>query len=196
MTALATLTRYLEGILLSEPDGISEYALIRRLQQAPYQCIPNNALHSQDAMFHCHFTLFHALYALDARWQAQGLGQLDIIATCIRVLEPGQTLPDDPSRAKMRAYYLDISNLDAMDSDSLDELLRRFWSGIAAPPVAHSAEDIARARQLLKVSQPYTARQLKQCYRQRMHQCHPDKGGCVEEAQRLQWAYQVLLTEC
>lgn len=49
-----------------------------------------------------------------------------------------------------------------------------------------------QALKLLGLSKPYTKDQLQKAYYDKMKKHHPDRGGCVEEARRINEAYTYL----
>ncbi|MFW6368760.1 MAG: J domain-containing protein [Spirochaetota bacterium] len=90
-------------------------------------------------------------------------------------------------RASMRAFYLDRSNLDGMDSDRLEMLMR----GVGH--YASNYEDIEAACALLGVDRACSSERLRRRFRYLSKLHHPDSGGDTELFSRIQDAYERLL---
>jgi hypothetical protein len=184
------------AILKEQPEGISEYDLLRALErqyQVPFAKAPFG---SDFALFQAHFLLFNALYRLrDRLADANPSWQLEIHALCIalrpsdksqsaRALVAGaQALtPADP----LRAYYLDINQLAATDCEQIAELLGDFWMRYFA------LESRAAALAVLGLADPVDRQEVRRRYRELAMRLHPDRGGTAEAFQRLQSARQLL----
>ena len=184
------LIEALSGLLEQKPGGFSEFELIQVLQQPPYEYFDKEALKSDLAMFRCHFILFHCLYQLQDKWIQTKTCFLDIHVTCIRRLdwqEGFMTEGDD----KLRKYYLDWHNLSATSEQDVVELLNSFWQQMGKLDQV-TAKDKKDALLVLGMEEPLSAENVKLTYRKLMHQHHPDKGGDLAFAQRVDWAYRTL----
>ncbi|GGW84455.1 DNA-J related domain-containing protein [Alteromonas halophila] len=176
--------------------GVSEYTLIARLQKAPYNLFDKEALRESLALFQTHFVIFHALYQLQLRWHAQGVGHLAIHTLKITLHETSEPssapIPSDP----LRDYYLNWGNFDETGKDDVEALLDDFWQRMGGH-ISHdtlSTQEIAKARQVLELSadEPLTLGTIKRHYRRLIHQHHPDKGGDPAAAKQLVRAYSML----
>jgi len=177
-------------------EGISEFEIISLLKKPPYTLFDDNALRDPLMLFQTHFVLFHSLYHLRNEWRAQNVGELSIGATLIK-LQP--TLSFDAALQAtdpLADYYLDWSNFNATDEAGVEELLNRFWQTMAGGEMQHhvSQEALNEARLCLQIDslEGVSLIQLKQQYRKLQHLNHPDKGGTVEESQRVLQAYTTL----
>lgn len=193
----APLQPILQDILLTQNNGLSEYELFNLLKLPPYELFSLEALRDPLSLFQSHFILFNALYELRDTWLRNKTGLLKIHCSCIRhhPWEAGQNalLPQD----KLRAYYLDWTNLSDTDQSQVDAMLDSFWSAFSGMPSKIQDNNMSeqRASDLLKLSIPFSAQQLKQHYRKMLHKLHPDKGGNNGQTVELQHAYERLKTK-
>lgn len=194
----APLQGILQNILLTQKDGLSEYQLFNILKSPPYQLFTAEALRDPLSLFQSHFILFNALYQLQDRWLSNKTGLLQIHCSCIR-LNPWQAGQHGLTKQdKLRAYYLDWTNLNGTDQAQVEALLDNFWLGFSGLPnqLNNNQMPQQQALDLLCLTAPYSAQQLKQQYRKMLHLHHPDKGGNNEQSQQLQAAYECLKLTC
>ncbi|MBU2980004.1 DNA-J related domain-containing protein [Alteromonas sp. C1M14] len=194
--SLAQLLHALRQLQPVFVEGISEYALITRLQAPPYALFHADALRDPLTLFQCHFMLFHALHQLQEEWFSEGKGVLQIHAMGIKFApitgnKKGLST-DDP----LRKYYLNWQHFCNTEVDDVTLLIDAFWQRMGHGGVAYSSEDKRKAQVLLgyEDANTITQQQLKKRYRHLQHRCHPDKGGENSHSAQLAWAYQVLLT--
>lgn len=196
---LAALKHALADILLARVEPITEFALIKQLQQAPYGVFGTTALQGSLNLFQTHFLVFHCLYLLRADWRQLELGYLRIEPLAIG-LEPlpsalaeGDKGTKVASHDPLQAYYLDLSQLAATSAEDVDALINNFWCQLDAPVTEVSADERSQALLVMQLNaMPANEKQLKREFRQRVHQAHPDKGGSAAAMQQLQWAYHVI----
>lgn len=180
---------HLHGLLRAHPQGIDEYALIKRLAadfpDSPFAV--TGALREPLALFQLHFLLFHQLYRLADQVAEQGL-QLDIHALSIKL---GPRMPgyealqrEDP----LRSYYLDWVQWVETNAADVERLLGDFYQGQTRVP----AEEHAAALALFELQEPLTPREVKQRHRQLLSQHHPDRGGSTAAAQAINDAFLIL----
>lgn len=214
-------------------QGVSEYQLISKLKNPPYSVFDYEALRDPLVLFKTHFVLFHALYCLRDQWRMSGVGELDIHALNIQLSAPtsscdsayesfqksNQKSSQDSSSNSdetqnhavdahdaLASYYLNWSNFEETDKESVEALLDSFWTQMVhAQFETYTDREIDDAHQVLGIS--YTAylpmkeeascdvtlADVKKHYRKKLQQQHPDKGGSVEGAQRVISAYQLLV---
>lgn len=190
----APLQPILQEILLSHNKGLSEYELFNQLKSPPYALFTDKALSDPLSLFQSHFILFNALYQLQDTWLRNKTGRLQIHCSCIchTPWQAGQNglLTQD----KLRAYYLDWSNLSDTDLLQVEALLDSFWLAFSGVPnqVKENNMPLQQALDLLNLTNPYTPQQLKLQYRKMLHQHHPDKGGNNDHTIQLHNAYQQL----
>lgn len=179
-------------------DGISEYALLKKLQAPPWQLFNDADLQQSLSLFQCHFLLFHALYLLRDDLRVRQIGELDIHTTAIKLLplnvNQAGLVTDDP----LRDYYLDFTHWEATQQDEVDRLLDTFWQHYLRGGPLPDASQIGDAQRVLEWPEDVTLERaaVKKQYRRLQHRCHPDKGGSTEDAQALSAAYQTLLSAC
>lgn len=185
-TARALQTR-LHEILKHNPQGISEFELLQQLQQQQDSGFDPAMLRDDLAMFRGHFLLFHALYRLRDELVRDQLGLLDIHVLCIRLLpfaagETDALAHSDP----LRAYYLDLNNLEDTTLDDVETLLGQFWARYLA------SEKRVDSLHTLGLDASASHGEIEYRYRQLAMQLHPDRGGDAQQFQRLQEAITVL----
>ncbi len=177
-------------------EGISEFEIITLLKKPPYLLFDDDALRDPLMLFQTHFVLFHSLYHLRNDWRAQSVGELSIGATLIK-LQPMLSFDaalqaTDP----LGDYYLDWSNFSATDEAGVEDLLNRFWQAMAGGemqyPISQAALSEASSNLQIDSVEGLSLVQLKQQYRKLQHANHPDKGGSVEDSQRVLQAYTTL----
>lgn len=184
-------TALVQRILQQHPQGISEYALIKRLMADAHGPF-SSALSLSDplTLFRVHFALFHNLYRLRDKLRLARCHELVISASCIR-LEP--FVPGARALAqedRLRSYYVDWSHFAQTDVQEVNDLLDNFWRRVANDGAGQQrTEDLA----LLGLTPSADKNLIRRRYRQLMHQHHPDKGGDMAYCQMLTQAYQRLL---
>lgn len=195
--ALRALYQALESMEADFRSGISEYSLITRLQQPPFELLDEQALRDNLLLFQCHFVLFNLLYTLQVQWAREGKGWLDILATNIVLLPDDDlakrlTVPDP-----LRLYYLDWNNLDATRREDVDDLIACFWAKMGRPSASPaSGSELLEARAILEIAEEAAIDRslVKKQYRRLQHLHHPDKGGDNQHSRKLVWAYELLMT--
>jgi len=190
----------LEQILKRQPDGLSEYELLKQLathepffSSAKLADVSQQEQTSADMrLFQRHFLLLHCLYKLEQQHRENQSGILNISALEIRLL-PYQSDQQSKNHGGLetsdpiREYYLDISHLHNTNQDELDEMLGKFWCALAR----HDLRD--EALRLLDLSDPVDDATIRKRYREKVMQHHPDRGGDTDMAQQLNTAISNLL---
>jgi hypothetical protein len=194
----APLQLILQDILLIRGNGLSEFELFNILKSPPYEVFANEALSDPLSLFQSHFILFNALYALRDTWIGNKTGLLEIHYSCIRrnPWKAGQS--GIITQDKLRAYYLDWTNLSDTDQAQVEALLDSFWSAFSGMPNPNQNQENNMSQQqaltLLNLTTPFSLHQLKQQYRKMLHKHHPDKGGNNSQTVQLHNAYERLKT--
>ena len=164
-------------ILETEPEGLSEYALLTRLREDGH--LPPRALGDNLALFRSHFLLFHVLYRLREAWWQDRRHDLRInpLSIVCKPWQPGQDAlaHSDP----LRSYYLDPANLDATGEAEVEQLLDDFWRRFTG------ADERAAALAVLELSEPVDAAAIKARYRELVMRHHPDRGGDTARLQEI-----------
>ncbi|RUO26111.1 molecular chaperone DnaJ [Aliidiomarina minuta] len=188
----------ISDILLAQVEPMSEFELIRILQNEPYELLSERALRGSLSLFQTHFLVFHCLYLLRDQWREEGLCELRIEPLAIACekqgannsAETGRTLSN---RDPLRDYYLDLTHLESTTTAKVDALLNGFWRELDMSGQAVTADERSQAMMIMQLeTMPETQSQLKRQFRQQVHVKHPDKGGSAEAMQSLQQAYQIL----
>ena len=193
----APLQPILHDILVKHQDGLSEFELFNILKSPPYELFNAEALRDPLPLFQSHFILFNALYQLRDTCLQNQTGLLEIHCTNICYAPWQAGTAGLTSEDKLRIYYLDWTNLSDTNQSQVEAMLDSFWSAFSGRPnqAQNSNMSMQQALDLLKLSSPYSAQQLKQQYRQMLHIHHPDKGGNHEQTILLHEAYERLLNE-
>jgi hypothetical protein len=182
----------------------SEYELISQLQDQEWLASIGST--NTVSLYSAHFLVYNALFQLHS-YYLDGHQCLTISALVISLdgVDDRDVRDDDSgvqskglevnSRynqadiASLRDYYLDWDNLENATKDSVDTLLNGFWDRFV------SNDDYANALTLLQLSSGSEAiglPQVKVAYQRLAMKLHPDRGGDVEQFQRINWAFGVL----
>jgi len=180
-------------MLTSNPLGLTEHQLIKLLKDQQHPFFVEADLHDPLSLFRTHFVLFNALYQLRDQLRASSSFDLHISALLIR-LESYTSQHDLPQTAiqhsdPLRAYYLDLSHLQATDRRAAEQLL--YGSLRSLTPSAQVQDALTE----LGIAQPWhelSDKDLRQHYRQLVSTHHPDRGGCTQRLQRINQAMDVL----
>lgn len=193
---LDVLITALESILRATPEGLSEHALIRRLQAAPWSLLGEVDYSSPAALYPIHFLLFHGLYRLDLELRHQGTQEvLHISAMRIHLYRSSELVPlTGPNATELAPpdplaqFYLDLENY-YMDREDVDRLVQRFFNG----PCDIAPEQLTDALCILELDAlPGTYADAKRQFRRLAMRDHPDRGGTDAQVQRLNLAIGVL----
>ncbi|WP_165854953.1 DNA-J related domain-containing protein [Marinobacter sp. JSM 1782161] len=188
---IAAVMAAAEAILREQAEGVSELALIRQLQQPPWQLLDSVDFSEPSAIYPAHFLLFHCLYRLRDDLNANG-EQLDISPMRIRIrLSPmvsGDGMPGNCDR--LREFYLDLSQYN-LSEGAVQRMLDDFWAGRA--PVTADRDSLDEAAQVLGFEAiPDDFATIRQAYRRQAMHAHPDRGGTKEAVQDLNAAFHTL----
>jgi len=177
-------------LLLNEfPAGCSEYQLIQHLKARHSTHIPQLDIKDRLVLFRTHFLLFNALYRLRQRLVQNGLSQLHINPTCIRLLSlegVGSAVGEQDSLA---SYYLNMDNLCTTTEQDVQRMLMSFWSRMQGGDEKLAAIELF---ELDKGSEHLTLAVIKQRYRQLVSLHHPDRGGSTTRLQSINKAMEIL----
>ncbi|BES71067.1 DNA-J related domain-containing protein [Marinobacter nanhaiticus D15-8W] len=190
---IATMLVATEAILREDDEGISELALIRRLQQPPWQLLEKVDFSDPAGLYPVHFLIFHCLYRLRDDLAPDG-ETVDISPLRIR-LRPDPTIASDGLPAEqdqLRLFYLDLSQYD-LSEIVVRRMLDDFWAG--RTPTRLGVEELDEAAQVLGFEQfPDDFDSVRRAYRRQAMRAHPDRGGSKEEVQPLNEAFNILRT--
>lgn len=190
---LETFTNLVRHWLLTEQQPVTEYQLLRRLQSDDVGLLSPSALNDPLSLFQVHFLLFNLLYHLQNEFLDAGRGYLHISALHIK-LEPRARSEQGVSAVDpLKSYYLDWRNFNKTSEQDVTDMLDSFWQRIGSATQIVDGKDLESARKILAISGSFNQTELKKHYRRMLHQYHPDKGGKTQDAQDIEWAYQILL---
>jgi len=169
------------------PGGLSEYELLRRLTPREDAAgLSTHGLRDSMGLFRVHFVLFHCLYHLQAERAAEGE---TLTVNCLRIaLGPARNRGANAlgEHDPLRAYYLDLDNLEHMDATRVEALLGDFWRLFQRD----SRRD--QALGVLGLEAPASNAQIKAQYRRLAMRHHPDRGGDPRTLQRINEAMATL----
>jgi len=183
---ISAVHAHLLSILQEHARGLSEYEMFAALADRGLDGFDKSAFSDENALFCRHFILFHALYHLRDELLArqQYLLEISALNICLLPWTAGQyeLVLHDP----LRAYYLDIVELEKISPEKIADMLGRFWSGY------HSLQGRETALQVLGLADPIGMDEIRQQYRQLAMQHHPDRGGDTEQFQEISAAMRLL----
>ncbi|GGC74121.1 DNA-J related domain-containing protein [Marinobacter halophilus] len=176
---------------IAGPKGLSELELIKSLQKEPWELIGAVNFHTPDQLYPVHFLLFHVLYTL--RDQLATSGEALSISPLRMIISPQPTVACNGlpgAEDKLRAFYLDLSQYHLSDA-AIQRMMDDFWNGQtrSRPPLPVVSE---AAMALGFPVLPEQFAPVKQQFRKRVMQAHPDRGGDTETIQKLNEAFSVL----
>ena len=190
----------IQCILEAATDPLSEYDLMSQLQQQEWLAPIDSA--NTVSLYSAHFLVYNALFQLHAyyleRQQYLTISAL-IISLDDSVIQDG-TGPQSTNLgvgsrynqadiASLRDYYLDWDNLESVTKDSVEELLKGFWDRFLGDDDYIKALTVL---QLTNADKVVDYPQVKVAYQRLAMKHHPDRGGDVEQFQRINWAFGVL----
>ncbi len=187
MSSEAAIEAMLLDWLETSPDGLSEHALLKRLQAAGLEAFPDALFRDSLSLFRAHFLLFHLLYRLRDRVGDSQRYLLDIhpLRICLRPYAystSGELAEHDP----LRLYYLDLEHLHTTTAQQVEALLGGFWARLYARQRRHQALAV------LDLAEPVDDAAIRLRYRRLAMEHHPDRGGDKERFQAVQEAMEIL----
>ena len=183
------LLEQLYEILADHPDGLKEYDLLVLLKEMELPIFTEAVLSDNLKMFQGHFMLFHLLYELRERLNAERRGDIDIHCLKIRLCSYHQA--DDPLAVarpdNLREYYLDQANMDGVDAIDVERKIDDFWRQY------YRFDRYPESLAVLGLDHSATDRDIKKTYRKLAQEHHPDKNGDPEKFRRISEAAETLL---
>jgi hypothetical protein len=179
--------------LVQHPRGLSEYELIKLMQQEPYLLFNTNALAQPLSLFQAHFVLFHCLYQLRANYRKNGQADLYISASKIMLLPYATGTNELSQEDSLSRYYLDWNNFRNTQQAEIEELLAQFWSNMhSGNKRKPDMQSVQQAYVYFDLALDSSLSMVKARYRHLQHQVHPDKGGDKCQSQLIEQHYQNL----
>lgn len=192
---IAHLQIALEHELRQAAGGLSEHALIKRLQQPPWQLIGGVRFDRPEQLYPVHFLVLHALYRLQNQLAEDG--EILIVSPLLTRFEYSprnlvQGVPDVTDT--LRAFYLDL-NQYRLSADQIHTMLNNFYNGHPRVAPRSDEAEVAAAAGCLgydKNSLPAEFAEVKHRFRRRVMQAHPDRGGTTAWIQQLNAAFGII----
>ncbi|OMH39804.1 DNA-J related domain-containing protein [Motiliproteus sp. MSK22-1] len=183
------LTAALIPILRGASASVSEYALIRMIEQSGFSFSCSDQMSNDLQLFRKHFLTMNALYQLQELFWEEGL-RLQISALDI-YLEPiadksANSLPGTSSEQPLRDYYLDWSQFEKNGESEVKSLLDSFWKRYFSEDRRYAALTV------LELSPKSGWQEIRRAYRHLAGKHHPDRGGDPERFKEIREAYELL----
>ena len=175
-------------ILKNNDEPIGEHQLIVELRLRMVE-LPNHANKTQLALFQTHFLVMNALYQLQQQWLEEGLYLfISSLLIELRVLNSASSnsLSDVMVNTELRDYYLDLSHVENTSVDEVGRLRNSFWQYYAADDKKYEAYAT------LDLSPQASWAEVRQRYRRKVAENHPDRGGDADEFMLVRKAYELL----
>ena len=183
----SVLIKTIESLLLQNQQGLSEYDLITALQNERKGTFNDLSLQDSYELFQIHFMVFHCLYLIKDQWLSEEKYCLNIDPIKITLLPYVKSFKEEIVIADpLRAYYLDLSNLEATDAEAVEQLIASFWKRFVA------ADDLQDALSVFGLEEGVDFERIKQRYRQLAMDYHPDRGGDSLKLAEINQAMDVL----
>lgn len=185
----ANFAAEVHAVLLTQPNGISEYDLLQLLKHQSRFSFVRQIFENNLSLFYAHFILFHCLYKLRVHLLDQQLNQLEISALNIQLhlytnnASETALIEADP----MQAFYLDATQIDNHNESSLSEMIGNFWHTL----IVHDARP--QALLTLGLCDPVSDDQIKKTWRKLVMKYHPDRGGDTKTLQSINKAFNILI---
>lgn len=183
----------IEHELRMAPAGLSEHALIKILQQPPWQLIGALRFDQPELLYPVHFLLFHALYTLQEQLAAGG-ETLSISPLLLRLhVQPTDIYQGLPERTdELRSFYLDL-NQYRMSAQQIHAMLGSLKTDLRHGLLVATDADLVAAAQCLGFDRlPQNFIDVKRRFRRTVMRVHPDRGGTTEQIQSLNRAFGLL----
>lgn len=180
---------------------LSEYALISLLQEQ--QWLERIDVADTVSLYSAHFLVYNALFQLHPYYLERNQ-YLTISALAIFLESEDERAKSQAAELKnialhksdnqadmpsLRDYYLDWEHLENATKESVERLLNQFWTRFV------SNDDYVNALAVLQLSSDdgvIDYPRVKTAYQRLAMKYHPDRGGDVEQFQRINWAFGVL----
>ncbi|MBU0689678.1 MAG: DnaJ domain-containing protein [Gammaproteobacteria bacterium] len=177
----------LGDILNANPAGLTEHELLKILAEHEVSLFGEDYFNSPLGLFQRHFLLFHCLYLLRDKLRAEQRSDMEIHCLGIRQIPYRSTASDHPTlHDPLAAYYLELDNFTNTDEQEVLRLLNDFWQRFSGD------EQRDKALAVMGLAHPTSYPEIKQQYRRLAMQCHPDRGGEIDQFQKLEWAMGIL----
>jgi hypothetical protein len=177
------------ALLRQHPEGISEFSLMKALEQ--HQAFSDLADDYQLRLFQKHFMIMHGLYTLQTRlWYEEQL-RVEISPLSVRLYTDAIEAVSEAAGVlgagdALRDYYLDWQQLSCTSAEDVQKLLRGFWNRCFDPGARQ------QALQVLELEEGASEESIRLRYRQLAARLHPDKGGDSEAFIEVRRAYELL----
>lgn len=179
----------IRAFLREQNAPVGEYELIQHLNIAGYF-----AAFERDSpnvrLFKKHFITRHCLYSLQQDLEPCWSLRLGAVEIHLQPIEPtaigrGVDIAENADGA-LRNFYLDLTQLEQADENSVGDLLKGFWERF------YAWQSGTEAYQVLELQPGASQADIQLAYRRAIQRAHPDMGGSAEEFDRVRSAYEIL----
>lgn len=178
------LLRALDRILSDQPEGVREIDLMNALDSQYPALFPRPDLSDRLLLYQHHFMLRHHLYRLQQELAEKGQWLLDIsLLTIVKRPASGRAAQALAEHDPVREYYLELENLASETAQSVENLMRNFWTSLAHYQQAPEAQSV------LGLDGTESRSDIRKRVRQLSQKHHPDKGGDPEKFRQIQQAW-------
>ncbi|GAB1267061.1 DNA-J related domain-containing protein [Aurantivibrio infirmus] len=194
-TIIKSLQQRIHKIIRDHSQGISEYELLKQLQNE--DVFPELDGKENLLMFRQHFLLMHCLYTLQEKMITEEQLYLTISPIKINITATKKStssgteisateISEHHSEQALKEYYMDLNYFYDTSSGDVEGLLKSFWQEYARQINGGDALGI------LELPAGASKEKITVRYRQLIAKHHPDKGGDKEEFIKIRAAYEVL----
>jgi len=182
-----SLINAIDILLTENVDGLSEYDLMKLLDERFHSVYPKPDLSDQFLLFQHHFFLRHCVYQLKLQLASAPKNQWQLKISALKIQKESYQTSADPFPQEydpLETYYGDLSNLNKESQQSVQDMLEGFWRALA------KYQHQPKALKTLGLTGLETKIQQKLQYKKLAQEYHPDKGGDKETFQEIQTAWE------
>lgn len=165
------LKRPIYRILRKSQTGITEYELLKQLEDAGY--LKKASWNDELELFQRHFLIFHTLYQLKFHLQEKRRKSIRISCMNLQIISFSEAKSNNllADYDKLQEYYLDTNNLFNTSKEDVRGMLSDFWEKF------FTYDKKGDAFAALGLDEDASLAEVKTRYRDLVKENHPDKGG-------------------
>jgi hypothetical protein len=187
LTPLNTMN-WLHNSLVIEKKTLREFDIIQAWRAK--QWLPDNCIRTELLLFRTHFYIFHQLYVLKKQLITHYQGDINIHTLGSYYMDKPVNDQEKNKLDKNKDtqlhqhdgllhYYLDWKPLFETDAAEIGRLKQFIGSGISQPYA------LKNAFERFQLTPPTNELAIKKAYRKLAIKHHPDKGGRIQDIQRI-----------
>jgi hypothetical protein len=186
------LYEYIFSILSRFESGISEFELIQEVKKERPDFFPKNCFDNNYELFVTNFLLFHTLYRMRKYLNFAKKKDMEIHFLKIQMIDSYKyegfshfLAGADP----LEEYYSNLENLKNTTHKDIDDMLDSFWKKYVRYDKKKDAFLV------LGLDENVNQEDVEKRYREMVKIYHPDRGGSIEQVQKINEAIRVLRRE-